>query len=298
MNLEKGKLSAEGKTKKIWSVVGNANLAIVEYKNTITAFDDPSRTRTFSTKAVYSNTTTCRVFELLRKAGIPVAFQEQISPREFLTLNCKMIKLEVVARRFAMGSYLKRHPELVQPEGKPPRRFHRLVIEFFLKTTNGEFVSLDGNTVIQGLDAQKGEEDPFILNPFKREWRFSHSKKPAWDNEANLKRTIKGYQVVGENARKTIEKMEKIVRRVFLALEGAWNIMGLHLMDLKIEFGIDPNSGEVVVADVIDNDSWRLRDQNWQELSKEAFRQGEKLDEVEQKYGIVAALAEQIRIPK
>ena len=81
-------------------------------------------------------------------------------------------------------------------------------------------------------------------------------------------------------------------------MEGAWNNLGLHFIDLKIEFGIGPGLEGLVVADVIDNDSWRLRDQNWQELSKEAFRQGEELTEVEKKYGIVANLAEQFRIPQ
>jgi len=37
---------------------------------------------------------------------------------------------------------------------------------------------------------------------------------------------------------------------------------------------------------------------DWQELSKESFRQGEELSEVEKKYGIVSSLVSQIRIPK
>jgi phosphoribosylaminoimidazole carboxylase/phosphoribosylaminoimidazole-succinocarboxamide synthase len=300
MIYEKGELLTEGKTKKIFGVVGNFGLVIVEHKNTITALDDPRRTKEFETKARYSTATTCRVFELLRNAEIPVAFQEQISPTEFLALNCKMIKLEVVARRFAVGSYLKRNPQLKQPDGQPPYRFHRLVAEFFLKTTGGKFLhSTKGEILIEGLDPQKGEEDPLIINPFEEKWQLFHSKKPAWDDTANLKRTVKDWQVIDkEDAHKKMEQMESILRKVFLVLEGAWNTLGLHLIDLKIEFGIDPNSGEVVVADVIDNDSWRLKDQNWQELSKEAFRQGEELAEVEKKYGTVAKLMEQIRIPK
>jgi phosphoribosylaminoimidazole carboxylase PurE protein len=304
MKYEKGGLIAEGKTKKIFEVVDSKEqLAIVENKEDITAFDDPSKTRTFKTKSVFATTTTCRVFELLRKAGIPVAFQEQISPTEFVALNCRMIKLEVVARRYAVGSYLKRHPELPIPkDGQAPHRFHRLVTEFFLKTTAGKFVEPNGKIIVEGLDPQKGEEDPIISNPFEGEWQLFHSKKPAWDKTANLKRTIKDYKVVPENdivtVRDRVKMMENILRKVFLVLEGAWNNLGLHFIDLKIEFGIAPGLEGLVVADVIDNDSWRLRDLNWQELSKETFRQGEELTEVEKKYGIVTKLVEQIRIPK
>jgi len=212
-----------------------------------------------------------------------------------------MIKLEVVARRFAVGSFIKRHPELEKPKDQPPHRFHRLVREFFLKTTGGKFLNSKGEILVEGLDPLKGEEDPIIINPFEGEWKLFHSKKPTWDASANLNRTIEDYQVIPESdivtVRDRIRMMDDILRKVFLVLEGAWNTMGLHLIDLKIEFGIDP-LGNLVVADVIDNDSWRLRDPNWQELSKEAFRQGEKLTEVEQKYGIVATLVEQIRIPK
>ena len=303
MKYEKGELVAEGKTKKIYRVVGSlGDLVIVQNKEDITAFDDPSKTRTFKTKSVFATTTTCRVFELLKKAGIPIAYQEQISPTEFVALNCQMIKLEVVARRYAVGSYLKRHPELTKPEGKPPHRFHRLVAELFLKTTGGKFLGPNGEIVIEGLDPQKGEEDPLIVNPLDPEkWRLFHSKKPTWDHEANLHRAINSDLVVraapASGTYPRIARMDSILRKVFLVLEGAWNTLGLHFIDLKIEFGIDP-AGNLIVADVIDNDSWRLRDENWQELSKEAFRQGEELGEVEKKYGIVANLIERIRIPR
>jgi len=298
MKYEKGKLLTEGKTKKIFEVAGSGGqFVIVENKEDITAFDDPSKTRTFKTKSVFATTTTCRVFELLRNAQIPVAYQEQISPTEFVASKCNMIQLEIVARRFAVGSFTKRHPEFEKPKDQPPHRFHRLVTEFFLKTTRGEFIGQDDQKIVEGLDPQKGEEDPLIVNPLEEKWKLFHSKKPNWDTEADLNRTIKDWQVLGERAQERKEEIENILRKVFLVLEGAWNMFGLHFIDLKIELGIDPE-GRIIVADVIDNDSWRLRDQNWQELSKEAFRQGEKLDEVEQKYGTVATLVEQIRIPK
>lgn len=67
-------LVTEGKTKEIWGVKGVPGLVIAQYKNAITAHNDPKYTKEFSTKAEHSNTINCRVFELLRRKGIFAAF--------------------------------------------------------------------------------------------------------------------------------------------------------------------------------------------------------------------------------
>jgi len=297
MRYRKGNSLAEGKTKIIWKVQGKPDLVIIESKNAITKFDDPSKTKKFATKAVCSTTTTCRVFELLKKAGIPVAYLEQISDTEFLAQRCTMIPLEVVARRFACGGFLKRHPEIMFTEGQAPSRFHRLLIEFFLKTTKGKLI-VQGKTLVDGLDAKKKEEDPFIENPYSENWKLLNSKKPSWDLQVDLKRTIKASLILQNRSHETIGKMENILREVFLVLEGAWNILGFHLIDIKIEFGIARGSNRFLLADVLDSDSWRLQNEEWEELSKEAFRQNEALSKVEQNYGLVASLTKQFRVPK
>ena len=82
---------------------------------------------------------------------------------------------------------------------------------------------------------------------------------------------------------------EKLMLPTFTILEQAWQQFDVSLIDLKIEIGYNKKTKELLVADVIDNDSWRL----WphgdpkQQLDKQAFRDGAELSEVQRKYKIV-----------
>lgn len=292
---QKGNLLAEGKTKKIWEVAGDMNLVIIENKTDITAFDDPKFTKQFGAKTLYATGTTCRVFELLKKAAVPVAYIEQISPTEFVAPKCSMIALEAVARRYAVGSYLKRNPNLEQPKGKPPIRFHRLVVEFFLKTTKGKLIGPGGKVIVDGLSPQKGEEDPLILNPYDEQWTLIHAKKPLWDSAAKIREGILASDVI-ENTLQ-MDSLNDYLRNTFLVLEGMWAILGYRFIDIKIEFGLTAN-GELLIADVIDNDSWRLTDFEWIDISKQAFRDGKAMGVVEKNYDIVSGLVDRFRIPQ
>lgn len=292
MEIRKGRLISEGKTKKVISVRGHPELAILASKNTITAHDDPSFTREFETKARCSTAVSAWSFELLREAGIPVAFREQLSETEILVDRAEMLLLEVVGRRYPFGSFLKRHPEIeTGPDGYPVR-WSVLRRELFLKTTGGKFQTRSGRVINIHLDPKLGQEDPFILDPTAKEWQLLHSKVPTWQDGSRLGQIRRSAVVSNPDL---IAQIDYLLRQVFYVLEAAWAMMGLILVDLKIEVGIT-RDGRLVVADVLDADSWRLVRLDWEDLSKQSFRDGEDLSKVERKYLHVADLVSHFQV--
>ncbi|WP_298821816.1 phosphoribosylaminoimidazolesuccinocarboxamide synthase [Chloroflexus sp.] len=93
-----------------------------------------------------------------------------------------------------------------------------------------------------------------------------------------------------------VEQMTDTGRAVFSILEAAWAKLDVTLVDLKIEFG-RAGDGALLVADVIDNDSWRIwpgGDPN-RMLDKQVYRNAQVVDEtlladVYQRYALVAEL--------
>ncbi|MFP4514884.1 MAG: phosphoribosylaminoimidazolesuccinocarboxamide synthase [Parcubacteria group bacterium] len=286
--MEKKKELYRGKTKAIYAT-DDENLVVLENFDDITKFDNPDLTKKLSGKAKQATKTTCNVFSLLKEAKIPVAFEKQLSETEFLAPKCKMIPLEVIARRYAVGSYLKRFPHLKKEEAQSPHRFHSLKFELFLKTTNGIIKSFKDEEL-----GKVSVDDPLTKDD-DNSWKLMHPKKPEWEEGADLDIEIHQDDILSTGV--TVDTIFDITLKTFLVLESAWSQQGCRLIDFKIEFGINTD-GKLMVADVIDNDSWRLRTSNWEELSKENFRQNMKLDDVSSKYDLVAKLSEKFHLPK
>src|SRR3989344_4483780 len=117
---------AEGKTKVIFPK--EPGIVRIRSKKDITA-GDGAKHDVIDKKDEYATMTTCAVFELLNACNIPTAFRKQLSKIEFEAVHCAMLPYEVVVRRIALGSYLKRNRHVVREDRLDP-----LVVEFYLKT--------------------------------------------------------------------------------------------------------------------------------------------------------------------
>lgn len=243
--MKKNELLAEGKTKRIWATE-NSVLVVVESKDDITA-GDGAKHDILTHKAVHANTTTCNVFRFLRSVGVESHFVEQISDTEFLAQRMRMIPIECVSRNFSAGSYAKR---TVFPDGY---ELESPVTEFFLKD-----------------DAQ---HDPLMIIDWVGE------RMLLFDAKTPLEQAYVGFVPLFESPLRHFDPhqmltMCDLLERINFNLTAIWRTLGVQLIDMKVEFGLDPD-GVLVLGDVIDNDSWRIRliDQANAQLGEEKSKQ-------------------------
>jgi|SRR3989344_4553941 len=218
---------AEGKTKIIRAIPDTADVYITS-KDDITAGDGEKRDL-LTNKGILSTETTSNCFKLLNISGIPTHFIERVDNTTFRARNMEMIPIELVARRIATGSYLKRNPEILEGE-----IFNSLMLEFFIKD--------DLN------------HDPMVIYDFVgRRALFYQASKP-------MKEGFMGETFLSNLWERSavVEDLTRMTSKVFEILEIAWEAQNVTLVDLKIECGWDRETEELLVADVIDNDSWRI----------------------------------------
>ncbi|EGG17575.1 phosphoribosylaminoimidazole carboxylase [Cavenderia fasciculata] len=202
---------AKGKTKEIFKFNKDDQYVLVVSNSSITAGDGAKRDE-LPGKGAFSTTTACNVFRVLHLSNIGSHFIRQESPTSFIAKRCSMIPLEVIVRRLATGSYLKRNPQIV--EGS---RFNPCLIEFTFKDDENH--------------------DPLVTE----------------QDILKMDLKIGGVAVTS----KLLSNIRNVATLAFEALEKAWQSLDVVLVDFKVEFGITPQ-GELILADVVDNDSWRI----------------------------------------
>jgi phosphoribosylaminoimidazole carboxylase/phosphoribosylaminoimidazole-succinocarboxamide synthase len=273
-----GPFVTEGKTKTINLLKAGSDLVVVNSKDDITA-GDGAKHDIIPDKGRLATATTCNVFRLLKACGLPVAFVEQEGPTSFIAPHCSMLPYEVVVRREAHGSYLKRTPHLAKGQ-----LFPQALVEFYLKTK-------DKNWKGKPLVA----DDPFMQFADDGSIRLFNPAKPLPGQEPFLVLAPAEVYARADEA-KFFPEMRRIVRQAFLILEKAWQLEGGTLVDLKVEFGFDAK-GNLLLADVIDNDSWRVIEGGGY-IDKQVYREGGALDDVAAKYRRVAEITGHFRLPR
>jgi phosphoribosylaminoimidazole-succinocarboxamide synthase len=250
--VKKGREITRGKTKVLYELEGQPDVAVVQQQDAITA-GDGARRDVIDGKGRIAAKTTARVFRLLNLCGLPTHYLsggEDDDDNEMLVRRAQMIPLEVVVRGVAAGSLVRRRPGIQRGSLLVPR-----MIEFFLKD--------DAN------------HDPLI------------------DPDAIVAQGLASPQEVAT--------MTELARITYEILAHAWRRRDALLVDLKIEFGrlaSGEGKGQLVIADVIDNDSWRVWPQGREELmlDKQMYRNLETvtpadLDRVKANYEQVAEIA-------
>jgi len=276
-NAKLGTLVAEGKTKRIHEARDSAGLVTLVSKDDITA-GDGAKHDVIPDKGRLANATTCNVFRLLKACGLPVAFVQQDSERSFMAPSCQMLPYEVVVRREAHGSYLKRNPHIAKGQ-----LFPQVLLEFYLKTK-------DKNWKGKPLVA----DDP-LMHFAKGEIHLLNPAKPIHGQAPFL--VLKEADVFSHaDEQDLFPEMRRIASHAFLVLEKAWQLEGGTLVDLKVEFGFDPK-GNLLLADVIDNDSWRVVESGAY-IDKQVYRDGGALDDVAAKYRRVAEITSRFQLPR
>ena len=105
--MEKKEQLYEGKAKKVFATE-DPELLIVEYKDDATAFNGLKK-GTIQGKGVINNQMSNRLMMLLEKQGVPTHFVKELSERETLVKNVKIVPLEVIVRNIAAGSFSKHY---------------------------------------------------------------------------------------------------------------------------------------------------------------------------------------------
>ena len=262
----------EGKTKVVEDA-GNGEV-LIRSKDDITAGDGAMRD-VIDGKAAASTRTTTNIFRLLERNGVPTHFVDRVDAVTFRARNVQMIPLELVARRYATGSFRDRFPEL--PDGKV---FDEVIFEMFEKD------DANHDPLLQ-FDFDAGVLRRYVPNRKAAEAVGAHVAAGDLLNEEAL--TDSRFADVSPEL---VERLRSLTVAAFEVIESAWRDRGGVYIDFKIECGFDRETGELLVADVIDSDSGRLRFGDV-DMSKQSYRDGTAtLPEIKKKFDEVAALTD------
>ena len=274
-----GALVTEGKTKKVFAIKGNADLVTVISKDDITA-GDGAKHDIIPDKGRLATATTCNVFRLLKACGLPVGFEEQD--------GADLVRGAQVRDAALRGGGAARGARLL-PQAQSAFRQGAIV-----PAADRRVLPQDQGQGLEGQTAGRRRSADELHGRRQGNPAFNPAK-PILGQEPFLVLAAKDVFSRDEEW-KSFAEMKRLARRAFLVLEKAWQLEGGTLVDFKVEFGFD-TKGRLLLADVIDNDSWRVVD-NGSYIDKQVYRDGGALDDVAAKYQRVAEITGRFHVPR
>ncbi|XP_046912984.2 PAICS bifunctional enzyme [Dermatophagoides farinae] len=219
-----GDILIEGKTKQVYSFKSSnakhRNHVYILSKDRITA-GDGAKSHTLVGKSILSTQTNCAIFEYLNAIGIRTHFVSRVAESN------PDSKRSFIAKRCSM-----------------------IPIEWVCRRiATGSF-----------LRRHPHVPEGYRFAPLKLEtfYKDDANHDPFWSEETLIgaKLNIGDMIITADH----VQEMYRVTNLVFEVLERAWQTVNHSLIDMKIEFGVYEENGikQIVVADVIDNDSWRL----------------------------------------
>jgi len=97
----------EGKSKIVYPTDNDTEI-LIHFKDDATAFDGVKKGK-IKGKGIVNNKMSCHLFQYLERYNVPTHFIEQVSNNEMLVKKVEIIKVEVVMRNIAAGSFCKRY---------------------------------------------------------------------------------------------------------------------------------------------------------------------------------------------
>ncbi|XP_070552677.1 multifunctional protein ADE2-like [Ptychodera flava] len=154
------------------------------------------------------------------------------------------------------------------------------------------------------LRRHEGVKEGYRFCPVKSEYFYKDDANhdPQWSVEQIISAKLThGGVIIGKDE---LDIMTKTTVCVFEILEKAWASLDCSLIDMKIEYGINRETGEILLADIVDSDSWRLWPAGDRRLmkDKQVYRElkevtAEGLEQVKRNFEWVAERVEKL-MPK
>lgn len=235
----RGKKIYEGKANTIYET-DNPYLLELESTDRISAGNGEKKD-VVEGKGLTNNKISTALFKLFEQEGVPTHYVcDGSNEYSKVVRKADMIKLEVIGRFIAAGSFCKRY-------------------------------GMAEGVVFDAMTFELSYKDDALGDPFVSSTAAAYALKAA-----NLEQ---------------LEDIEDYTYIIGLTAKEFFNKFGLTLVDFKVEFGLDAETGELILCDEFSPDTCRLWDKDGKSFDKDVFRKG--LGNVSETYKSILEMVEE-----